>query len=69
MIEMNLLYLIVNKKHKNFYKKLFDIRCRITVIFIGRPVLPITHTLSHAGGAGAPPLQFVAFSDIFIHMV
>ena len=33
--------------------------CRITVNYIGRPVLFITHTLSHAGGAGAPPLQYI----------
>ena len=33
--------------------------CRITVNCIGRPVVPITHTPSHAGGAGAPPLPFV----------
>ena len=43
---------IVERLHKktcSFYG------CRITVNCIGRPVLPIMHTPSLAGGAGARP--------------
>ena len=39
----------------------YTIGCRVYVGCIGRPVLLITRTPSHAVGAGAPPLQVPPF--------